>query len=126
MNKALKINSLEKKVEIIEISHYKEIYQHIGKDCNLFACPLTFENNDGLLIDDDGLYHEFEAGFMMDGWAYPIVGNAVIQGCDDDGETCDVKTTKEELESLIIWVSKEDCEKWQQKAIDQPFVFIPC
>jgi hypothetical protein len=126
MSKALKINSLEKKIEIIEINHYKEIYNHIGNNCQLFACPITFDNNDGLLIDDERLYHEFEAGFIMDDWAYPVVGNAVIQGCDEDGETCDVKTTVEELTKLIKWVSKEDCEKWQQKAIDQPFVFIPC
>jgi hypothetical protein len=126
MAKSLKINSLERKIEVIEINHYKEIYAHIGKDCELFACPVTFDNNDGIFVDDDGLHHEFEAGFIMDDWAYPIVGNAVIQGCDEDGESCDVKTTIAELEELITWVSKEDCEKWQEIAMDRPFVFIPC
>ncbi len=110
--RALRINSAERKVEEIQINDWKDIAPAIGNECNTFTCPVIFENEDAIYADDEGLYHPFEGGFMMKDWEYPIVGNAVIQGTDEEGESTEPLTTKEELEAMIIWVDKARCERW--------------
>lgn len=118
--KSLKINSELRTIEVVDLETNQEIYQAIGNGCHLFACPVIFENNDGLFIDDEGCYHNFQGGFTMADWYCPILGNAILRGCDDEGECIDVQTTVEELQKMIIWVSKEDCAIWQEKALNSP------
>jgi len=110
--KAFKINTADRKIEEIEINDWAEIAPAIGNNCEIFACPVTFDNNDTIYTDDEGLYHSFEGGFMMAGWQYPIVGNAILQGTHHNGESADVVTTKEELEAMVIWVDKATCDRW--------------
>ena len=110
--KAFKINTAERKVEEIEINSWEDIAPAIGNECTTFACPVTFENEDTIYVDDEGLYHPFEGGFMMENWNYPCVGNAILQGTDEEGESTEPLTTKEELEAMIIWVDKKKCEMW--------------
>ena len=50
--KALKIDVVNKTISQIEIKNYKEIYSAIGNDCDLFCCPVEFENGDILYSDD--------------------------------------------------------------------------
>lgn len=112
--KALKIDTKLKQVIEIELEKgLKPIYEQIGNDCNTFACPVTFDNNDALHCDDEGLFHEFDGGIMMKDWSYPIVGNLLVIGTNDEGESVDCKTTKEQLEKQIIWVSKDKCEQFR-------------
>ena len=54
---AFKINSAERKVEQIEINTWQDIAPAIGNECTMFACPVTFENEDTIYVDDEGLYH---------------------------------------------------------------------
>ena len=110
--KAFKINSAERKVEEIEINSWEDIAPAIGNECTTFACPVTFENEDTIYVDDEGLYHPFEGGFMMENWNSPCVGNGILQGTDDEGESTEPLTTKEELEAMIIWVDKVKCSIW--------------
>ena len=109
---ALKINTADRKVEEIEINDFNDIAPAIGNECTMFTIPIIFDNEDTMHADDEGLYHPFEGGFMMKDWSYPIVGNVVLLGSDEEGESVDVKTTKEELEAMIIWVDKTKCERW--------------
>jgi hypothetical protein len=53
----------------------------------------------------------------MPDFNYPIVGNAIILGTDDEGESIDVKTKISELQEKIIWGNKEAAELWRNKAI---------
>jgi hypothetical protein len=110
--KAFRINSADRKVEEIKINDWKDIAPAIGNGCDIFTAPVTLENDDTIYVDDEGLYHPFEGGFMMEGWQYPCVGNAIVQGTDEEGESTEPKTTKEELEAMIQWIDKSTCERW--------------
>jgi len=109
--KALKINSGTQKIEEVTIKSWKDIAPEIGNGCEIFTAPIELENMDTLYADDEGLYNSFEGGFMMEDWSYPIVGNGLLVGTNEEGESVNVKTTKEELEKMIIWVSKADAQK---------------
>ena len=111
--KALKIDTANRKVEVIEISSWQDIAPAIGNGCTTFAAPVVMENDDTLYVDDEGIFNGFEGGFKLeDSWQYPILGNAILQGTDEEGDSIEPKTTKEELEAMIIWVDKAECEKW--------------
>ena len=118
--KAIKINSELKKIYIVYINHYNEIYPHLNPQCTTFCCPVTFENQDTIFSDDEGLYNQFEGGFIFNDWNYPLVGNAIILGTDNEGDSVDVKTSIQEIEKKITWVSKEDCIKWANHALNTP------
>lgn len=122
---AIKINSAERKLEIVQIENWKQIAPAIGNGCTTFACPVSFENGDTIYIDDEGLYHEFQGGFIMDDWYCPIVGNGIILGTDCEGESIDPVSTLEELKSKIRFVSVDECINWQNKAMNSsPIVYF--
>ena len=108
--KAIKINTDVQKIEIVEIANWKEIAPAIGNGCTTFCCPVSFDNLDTIYADDDGLFNDYKGGFMLEGWAYPIVGNAIVLGTNNRGSSIDAKSTIEELERAIIWVSEDDCK----------------
>lgn len=119
--RAIKIDVEQKKVYEIEIKDYKDIYPAIGNGCELFACPIFFENADTLYTDDEGLLKPEMIGcFSMPDWDYPLVGNAVILGSDDEGESVDAKSTIEEIENQIIWGTVTDANDWREKALSTP------
>lgn len=115
--KAIKIDVVSRELSYVEINDYTEIYNEIGNGCNLFCAPFEFENGDTIFSDDEALLKEVHGGFIMDGWNYPLCGNAIIQGCDDEGDSIEVKSSIEELAPRIIWVDKNYCEKWQSYAM---------
>ena len=124
MRNAILINSANQSVTLVQVGEYTDIYKHLANECSLFACPITFENNDTLYVDDEGLYHPFEGGFMLKDWSYPVVGNGLILGADEEGESRDAETTIEEIMAQIVWVSKEDAQNWSDEAQNTPFSFI--
>ena len=110
--KALKINVVTQQVEEIEFNDWRDIAPAIGNECTNFECPVSFDNEDTLYCDEEGLFHTVEGGFMMKNWDYPIVGNALLIGTDSEGGSVNVKTTKEELFNLIKWVSKDEANDY--------------
>lgn len=124
--KAIKIDVANKKVSQVNIGNYKEIYGQIGNGCNLFCCPVQWENNDVLYADDEALLKdELEGCFMMPDFNYPIVGNAIILGTNEEGESVDVKTKISELQQKIMFGNKEAAELWRNRAIgNRPEVVI--
>lgn len=114
--KALLIDSATKEIKEVVVKDYTDLYKLLGNGCNNFAAPVELPNHDTLFVDDEGLYHCFKGGYKMKGWGYPIVGNGVLQGCNiNTGNSINVKTTKEELEKMIIWVSVEECNAWADR-----------
>ena len=107
--KALKIDVVNQTISKIEITNYKEIYSAIGNGCNLFCCPIEFENGDVLYSDDEALLHgEVEGCFSMVDWNYPLVGNAIILGSDEEGGMADSKTKANEILEKISRKSSDD------------------
>jgi hypothetical protein len=115
--KVVVINSAERKVYQSTISNYKDIYPLLGESVSCFACPVQFNDSDGLFVDDEGLYNPFEGGFIMAGWSYPICGNGVIIGTDEEGESADCTMSVAEVESQLLWVDKADCEQHRRSAL---------
>lgn len=117
--KAFKIDPKNKTIEEIVINRWQGIYQHISEECCTFCCPVQFENDDTIYADDEGLFHTIEGGIIMKDWKYPILGNTLLIGEDREGDIDDVKTSLEELQSKIIWVSKELCLKHKESVLTQ-------
>lgn len=115
---AIKIDVAAKSLSLITLKDWRDIAPTISENCSIFECPVTFENGDTIYIDEEGLYNDFEGGFTMDGWRYPLVGNALLIGSDEEGESKNVETTMVELLKLITWVSKEQSTSWKDKALD--------
>ena len=66
--KAILINVENQSIELVEKGNdYNEIYSFIGNDCNTFAVPVTFDNNDALYCDDEALFKQIKGGFIMQG-----------------------------------------------------------
>ncbi len=113
--KALKIDVATKKVTQVEIQDYKEIYKHINAE--LFCCPVQFPNGDVLYADDEGLLKEVVGCFCMPNWNHPIVGNAIILGSTEYGESTDCKTKAEYLQSTILFGNKELVEFYKSVVV---------
>jgi len=118
--RAIVIDSTNKNVCEVDITaDFRDIYPLIGNGCTTFACPVQLENGDAMYADDEGLYNQIEGGFMMRGWSYPIVGNAVLLNVDEEGESIDALSDIEDLKSRIVWISKEDAQRWASYALGQ-------
>lgn len=122
--KALLIDVINRTVTSVDVDHYSEIYNYIGNDCHTFACPVVFDNEDTIFTDDEGLLKEVHGAFMMEGWNYPLVGNAIIMGSDEEGESTHAKSDPKEIESKIVWLDKEQAERWQTQALNTPPTII--
>ncbi len=111
--KCLKINVETQQIEEIEYSgNFREIYGIIGNECSTFACPVTLDNEDTIYCDDEGIFKPNIGGWKFADFDYQLVGNAVLMGADDEGESVDVKTSKEELEAMVIWIDKPTTQKY--------------
>lgn len=111
--KGLKINVEDQ--TITEIEHngdWKEIAPLIGNGCRIFTCPIIDDNGDTLYCDDEGLLKPVKGGFVMPNWTYPIVGNALFLGSDEEGNTCDVKMTLEELKENVRFLTAFEIRIW--------------
>ena len=106
MKKAIQINSELGTLQYVYLGDdFNEIYPFIGEQCSTFACPVIFENQDALYVDDEGLYNDYKHGFCMDEWSYPILGNALILGTDEDGNSVDCKMTIEYFKDKLLFGS---------------------
>lgn len=100
---------------------YKEIYPLIGNGCHTFCCPVQLENGDAMFADDEALLQpEIKGGFMMQGWRYPLCGNAVLLNSNEEGESTDALSSTEDLAAQITWVSAADAQKWAEYAVGRP------
>lgn len=118
MTKVIVINSEKQTIEFAEISNYKDIYPLIGNDCDTFCCPVSFDNADTIYADDEALYHPFNGGIIMPDWDYPLVGNFVIVGTDEDGDNADVQSTLDEIRSKVRFLSKSEVCNWGRPQVD--------
>jgi hypothetical protein len=120
MKKALKINVEAKTItEILIDDSISSIVKEIGNNCNYFCCPYEFANADTIYADDESLLRrdDIRGGFMItDTWVYPIVGNAIILGTDEEGDSIDCKTKITDLEN-IIFVGEKECKLWSDKVM---------
>lgn len=100
--KAILIDVVSRTVTEVDITgDLDSFYEHIG--CDLVEAVNTdvISGNDVLYVDEEGLLHEVEGFFHLDGYPQPLAGNAIIIGIDEDGDSCDCETTVEEVMDAI-------------------------
>ena len=109
------VNSANQTIQYVTIDTYKDIYKHIANQCTCFAVPVEFDNGDALYCDDEGLFHPYEGGIIMEGWDTPLVGNILIIGSDEEGESIDCKTDIFTLQRKITFLSLSEIGFFESK-----------
>lgn len=118
--KAILINVANKKFTYIDLSSIDDYYKYIGNGCTTFAAPIMFDNNDAIFVDDEAFFHDIPGGFIAEGWAYPLIGNALIVGGTEEGDSDDVKLTIEEAAEIFSFIDKEKAQAYVDIARDIP------
>lgn len=112
--RAIIINPEKKEVTEIQIgSDYKEIYKAIS--CDTFSCPITYDNNDSLYCDDEGLFKPQKGGVIMEDWVYPILGKMLVLGTDENGESVDAKSDIKFFTDRITWLDEAKSERYRSQ-----------
>lgn len=105
--KGYKIDVVKKEVIEVELSSdYRDIYKIV--DCEIFSCPLIYENGDSLFCDDEGLLKPMHGFFLLENYPQPIAGNGLILGSNEEGESEDAKTDFETIKSQVKFMTAED------------------
>ena len=122
-NKALLIDVSTKKITEIELdSHFESISKAIGNGCQYFCCPYSFSNEDSIYADDESLLRvdSIKGGFVLEGYSGTIVGNAIILGTDDEGDSVDVKHTCDEISERIIFIDENMAKEYARVVMSKP------
>ena len=122
-NKALLIDVSTKKITEIELdSHFESISKAIGNGCQYFCCPYSFSNEDSIYADDESLLRvdSIKGGFVLEGYSGTIVGNAIILGTDDEGDSVDVKHTCDEISERIIFIDENMAKEYARVVMIKP------
>jgi hypothetical protein len=113
--KALWINSTDRTVTTVEYEDFRDMQKFVG---GTFAGACRFENGDTLLVDDEGMYKDYETFFFVDGVGQPLAGNGLLTGSDHydraTGEetTRDPVTTPAALLALLSFHTVEQVRAW--------------
>ena len=125
---AIKIDVVKQEVYPVQIStkSIDDIYTQLA--CDIFTCPMTFDNNDTLFVDDEGLFIDPSAllgAFYIDGYpSQPLFGHGLIVGIDDEGETDEVLSTVEEIKKKVTFLNDESAEYELLRLRDIPPTFL--
>jgi hypothetical protein len=120
MKKAILINVEAQTITETTIGHYSDIYKAIGNGCNTFECSAELENGDTVFVDENGLNHDPKGCFIMTNWGYPLVGNAIILGSNEEGESVDCQSTVEELKAQVKFYGEAVAKAWAEKVLSTP------
>ncbi len=110
--RAILIDPFNRVITEVDISDdFKEIYKFLTNDMvtvNIFTTGMIWDNRDILYVDDEGLFKNgnpfFDIG-RADG--QPLAGMGIIMGCNDFGESVDVKVSLIEIQNLVRWTGFE-------------------
>ena len=104
--KALLIDSKARTITAVEQNNLKDIYRLLH--CDMVEAPVNFANGDTMYCDEEawlkvsGEKDEDLNGFMIPGWSYSILGNALIVGTGEEGEDLPCKSDPADFNN-IIW-----------------------
>lgn len=99
-NKAILINAKDKTISEVTITNYKDIYKFCGFE--LFTCVQMDAKGNTLYVDDEGLLNGTDFGFIIKGYAQPLMGNAIILGTNrNTGDSVDTSLTTEQVFKMV-------------------------
>ena len=102
MMKAIKIDVADQTVSMIEIEkdNLEDLQKAVG---GWITVAMTFPNQDVLYVDDEGLLknpEKFQYWEGPNGGSRLFAGNGIIVGGLPNGDSCDAKTTVEDIKNL--------------------------
>lgn len=117
--KAILINPFTHSVQSVEYSgDYNQIYKLI--ECETFDVARINDRGDGIFVDDEGLFKEYNAFFYIEGYPQPLAGRGLMLGCDENGESVEPTLSAQEVrerthfvtplrnnEGDIVWVEQK-------------------
>ena len=127
MTKVLLIDAAARTVTEVDVaSTYDAIKGHIQ---NVFCIGATFDAEDVLFVDDEGLLKNMDHYFCVPENSQPLAGNGVVTGPDgfnDDGEeiSLDVRTTAADMAAKITWMTRLEFLEWAKPRAGQPTMSI--
>lgn len=85
---------------------YNGDYHHIYAliDCECFDIARINAKGDGIFVDDEGLFKEEQAFFIVKGYGNPLAGKGLVLGSDDEGNSVSPHITLDELRSRVMFV----------------------
>ena len=119
MTKAILINAKAKTVTQVEVGEgIQDIYKHL--ECHTFDVVNLgrgvgcYVDDESLLktayIDDDGVKHNMN-GFSFAGMDTPLMGNGLIMGSNDEGESIDSPISVEQVARVLTFVEYDKPEE---------------
>lgn len=112
--RAILINPETQTISEIRIRKgYKAIQKAIG--CENFQIPYTFDIDDDLCCDEEGLFKPQKGGIIAENWCIPILGKVLIVGSKSNGQTTDARGSVEYYKRIFNWVSETDAETYRSK-----------
>jgi len=100
--KAILIDSTLKQIYEVEgnFQDYREIAKFLN--CQYIEGATTFENQDTIFVDEEGLFNNHNTAFKVAGSHQPyFVGSGIVVGHTIGGNSRNVKSTIEKIEKLI-------------------------
>tara|TARA_Y100000022_G_scaffold41759_1_gene34489 strand:+ start:3500 stop:3946 length:447 start_codon:yes stop_codon:yes gene_type:complete len=112
--KSLLIDPWKQKITEVKYSgDYKKIYDLISYDndglteippVSTFGHVRLYANEDGVYIDDEGLYAPVQTFWMHKNYPQPLAGKALFLGCDDGGDSVSPLTSIETLRDDVKFI----------------------
>jgi|TARA_R100001440_G_scaffold6476_1_gene13368 hypothetical protein len=111
--KAILINPKLQTIKEINYSgDYKDIYKLT--ECSTFTCVYPFHlNEDVIYLDDEGLLKESNYCFTFrcdNGHNPPLMGNALIVGTDEQGDSQDIESSIEMIKERVKFLGHQEID----------------
>ena len=99
-NKAILIDAKNREIREVEVDGLKDIYRELG--VQLIQVGTYLANEDVVYVDEEGLYGDTSAWFVIEGGHQPFVGNGLVIGTNPrTGEDVDAVATVEDIKSKV-------------------------
>ena len=114
--KAILLDSKNKSITVVEKNEgIEDIYKHLGCRCfdviNLGGGVDMFVDDESLLkeayIDADGEKHNM-TGIKLEGYPQVIMGNGLIMGHNEEGESIDSPVSVAQVEQVVTFVEYDN------------------
>lgn len=102
--KGILIDARAREVRAVDVDKgIQAIYDQVK--CETFTCVIL-ENEETLYVDDEGLLNGTQVGFTITGYPDPMMGNGLILGSNEDGESVDTTLTVEKVRSWVAFKTR--------------------
>ena len=109
--KAILIDVLNENVRMVEVDDndvLRSWYKHIG--CSMVEVGHYFNNHDSVLVDEEGLFSidNDSKFFTIKGGHQPFIGNGLVVGVNNKGESVDPHISVDEVRSMVEFYTLEE------------------